>query len=73
MRGMVFNESGEVKTTSYAVADAFGKKHYNVLRDIDKLRCSENFKNPQSKKLKTLYRCSLLLFCWYSRRLRDLS
>ena len=45
MRGMVFNESGEVKTTSYAVADAFGKKHYNVLRDIDKLRCSENFKN----------------------------
>lgn len=42
---MVTQENGEVKTTSYAVADAFGKKHYNVLRDIDKLRCSENFKN----------------------------
>lgn len=41
---MVFNESGEVKTTSYAVAEAFGKLHKNVIRDIEKLRCSERFK-----------------------------
>ncbi|MEO3355781.1 Rha family transcriptional regulator [Acinetobacter haemolyticus] len=45
LRAVVTQENGEVKTTSYAVADAFGKKHYNVLRDIEKLRCSESFKN----------------------------
>lgn len=44
LRAVVTQENGEVKTTSYAVADAFGKKHYNVLRDIEKLRCSENFR-----------------------------
>lgn len=45
LRGMVSNQNEEAKTTSYAVADAFGKKHYNVLRDIEKLRCSDKFKD----------------------------
>lgn len=44
LRAVVTQENGEVKTTSYAVAEAFEKKHYNVLRDIEKLRCSENFR-----------------------------
>lgn len=44
MRGMVFNENGEAKTTSFAVADAFEKLHKNVIRDIEKLRCSEKFR-----------------------------
>lgn len=30
-------------TTSLIVADAFEKEHFNVLRDIEKLECSEEF------------------------------
>ena len=43
MRGMVFNESGKAKTTSYAVAEAFGKRHSDVLRAIKNMRCSDDF------------------------------
>ena len=43
MRGMVFNESGKAKTTSYAVADAFGKRHSDVLKAIKNIRCSDDF------------------------------
>ena len=38
------NESGVAVTTSYLVAETFGKKHKNVLQDIDKLECSETFR-----------------------------
>lgn len=44
MRGMVFNESGEVKTSSYAVAEAFGKRHSDVLRSIKNMKCSTKFR-----------------------------
>lgn len=37
------NESGVAVTTSFLVAEAFEKKHKNVLRDIDSLECSETF------------------------------
>lgn len=30
-------------TTSLKVAEYFGKKHYNVIRDIQSLDCSEKF------------------------------
>ncbi|MCU4395819.1 Rha family transcriptional regulator [Acinetobacter junii] len=43
LRGMVFNENGEAKTTSFAVADAFGKRHSDVLKAIKNMRCSDNF------------------------------
>ena len=44
MRGMVFNESGEAKTSSYAVAEAFGKRHSDVLRSIKNMKCSTKFR-----------------------------
>ena len=31
-------------TTSLIVAQAFEKEHFNVLRDIEKLECSETFR-----------------------------
>lgn len=37
------NESGVAVTTSYLVAETFGKPHANVLRNIDNLHCSERF------------------------------
>lgn len=35
--------NNQLITTSTLVADVFGKKHYHVLRDIDKLDCSPEF------------------------------
>ena len=43
LRAMVSNENGEPKTTSYAVAEAFGKRHDNVLRALKNMKCSEKF------------------------------
>lgn len=37
------NENGVAVTTSYLVAETFGKNHAHVLRDIDGLCCSESF------------------------------
>lgn len=37
------NENGVAVTTSYLVAEIFGKNHAHVLRDIDNLGCSERF------------------------------
>lgn len=37
------NENGVAVTTSYLVAETFGKPHANVLRDIDGLHCSDGF------------------------------
>lgn len=44
MRGMVSNENGKPTTTSYAVADAFGKRHSDVLRSIKNMKCSQKFR-----------------------------
>jgi Rha family phage regulatory protein len=38
------NNQGENVTTSMSVAVEFGKRHADVLRNIDKLSCSEEFK-----------------------------
>ncbi len=45
LRAMVSSENGEAKTTSYSVAEAFGKTHNHVMRDIKKLikQCGEEF------------------------------
>jgi len=36
-------ESGALMTTSLKVADAFGKRHDNLLRKIETLGCSTEF------------------------------
>jgi len=48
LRAMISNEDGEPKTTSYAVAEAFGKTHAHVMRDIKKLlkQCGDDFAKP---------------------------
>ena len=44
MNELVFrNANGVPITTSYLVAETFGKAHRGVLRDIDNLECSEEF------------------------------
>lgn len=43
LRAMVSNDNGEPRTTSYAVAQAFGKRHSDVLRSIKNMKCSEMF------------------------------
>lgn len=40
---MVSNDNGEPRTTSYAVAQAFGKRHSDVLRSIKNMKCSDGF------------------------------
>ncbi|MDR5609660.1 MULTISPECIES: Rha family transcriptional regulator [unclassified Arsenophonus] len=37
--------NGKAITTSFSVADYFGKRHDNVLRAIDNIDCSEKFTN----------------------------
>ena len=45
MNELVFRgENGIPVTTSFLVAEAFGKKHQHVLRDIDNLECSESLR-----------------------------
>lgn len=44
-------------TTSYLVAETFGKAHKRVLEDIDRLGCSDSFREPNfglSLKLREL-------------------
>lgn len=43
VQGMVSSENGEAKTTSYAVAEAFGKRQFDVLRAIKNMKCSAKF------------------------------
>lgn len=43
MNNLVKNVNGTPKTSSRLVARKFGKRHANVLRDIDNLDCSSNF------------------------------
>lgn len=44
LRAMVINDNGQAKTTSYAVAQAFGKRHSDVLRSIKNMKCSHSFR-----------------------------
>ncbi len=43
MLGIVLERKGVPVTTSRKIAKVFGKEHYNVLRDIENLDCSESF------------------------------
>ena len=43
-QGAVFLKDGHPVTTSLKVAEVFGKPHKNVLRDINMLRCSDEFR-----------------------------
>lgn len=44
MNELVFRgENGTPVTTSFLIAETFGKQHRNVLRDIESLECSESF------------------------------
>ena len=45
LRGMVSNQNGEAKTTSYAVAEAFKKRHADVLRAIKNMKWLDVFGN----------------------------
>lgn len=45
MSDLVFqNSNGNDVTTSLLVAEVFGKNHKDVLRDIERLSCSEDFR-----------------------------
>ncbi|WP_319584894.1 Rha family transcriptional regulator [uncultured Pseudodesulfovibrio sp.] len=41
---LVTIENGKATTTSLKVAEVFGKQHHNVIRDIEALDCSQEFK-----------------------------
>ena len=43
LRAMVTADHGQPMTTSYAVAEAFNKRHSDVLRAIKNMRCSKHF------------------------------
>ena len=46
MNELVFRgENGTPMTTSYIIAETFGKEHNKVCRDIEKLECSEDFQS----------------------------
>jgi len=46
MHDIVFcGDNGQLVTTSLKVAEVFGKEHNKVVRDIENLSCSENFRN----------------------------
>ncbi|HEM8163498.1 TPA: Rha family transcriptional regulator [Acinetobacter baumannii] len=44
LRALVTNDNGEPRTTSFAVAQAFGKRHSDVLRSIKNMKCSTKFR-----------------------------
>ena len=44
MVNLVDVENNQVVTTSLRIADIFGKQHKNVLRDIQNLECSDDFR-----------------------------
>ena len=43
MENIITTVDGQLKTTSKIIADVFGKVHKNVIADIEKLDCSEEF------------------------------
>ena len=40
----IYSDNQEIKTNSKNIADVFGKSHRHVLRDIEKLDCSDKFR-----------------------------
>jgi Rha family phage regulatory protein len=40
---VITNQKGREVTTSLKIAEKFGKEHFNVIRDIEQLSCSQNF------------------------------
>lgn len=62
MNDLVFPSGGELITTSKVIADVFGKAHKDVIKAINNLECSGEFRersyapsfymSPQNKKLK---------------------
>ena len=44
MQDLVSFQNGELVTTSKIVADAFGKTHRDVIRDLNNLQCSDDFR-----------------------------
>lgn len=44
MENLVIIQDGQPVTSSLLVAEVFGKRHVDVLRDIRKLHCSEHFR-----------------------------
>ena len=61
MNGIIKNNNGELMTTSKLVADYFGKAHRDVVRALDNIECSAEFRaanfahssytSPQNKVL----------------------
>ena len=43
LKQLVINYDNKITTTSVKIAEAFGKEHKNVLRDIENLECSQEF------------------------------
>ena len=62
MNDLVKNNNGELMTTSKIISDVFGKAHRDVVRAIEKLECSDDFRSvnyaqssytsPQNKVIK---------------------
>lgn len=44
LQAMITASDGEARTTSYAVAEAFKKRHADVLRAIKNMKCSHKFR-----------------------------
>ena len=65
MNELVFIENGQAVTDSLTVAEVFGKRHADVLRDIKHMECSEDFRqrnfaqssyvNSQNKEMPKCY------------------
>lgn len=48
---VIQNQNGGNVTTSILVAEVFGKEHKNVLRDIESLHCSDEFRRLNFEQL----------------------
>jgi len=62
MNSLVKNNNGELMTTSKLIADVFGKAHRDVIRALENIECSDEFRHanfaqssytsPQNKVIK---------------------
>ncbi len=61
---LVIKENQKVTTTSRLIAEKFGKEHKNILRDIQDMRCSEEFRelNFEPSSYKSLQNKELPMF-----------
>ncbi len=64
MSSLILNNNNTPKTTSMIVAETFGKEHKNVLRDIENIECSDEFRalNFELSSYKTLQNKSLPIY-----------